>query len=67
VPQALETVVFLAAARPRLGVLLLSGYPEQIVAAASPDSAFPEFLAKPFSATEFLTHVRGLLPQKPPA
>ena len=62
-----ELALRLAAARPELAVLLLSGYPEQIAAAASPESAFPRFLAKPFSSADFLTCVRGLLDRKPAA
>ncbi len=58
--NGIELASGLTATSPKMRVLLLSGYPEQIVAAASAYSESADFLAKPFSPAEFTARVRVL-------
>ena len=50
------------AVRPRLPVLFMSGYADEVVAHEGMNAAAGAFIAKPFTPATFLAKVRALLP-----
>jgi two-component system cell cycle sensor histidine kinase/response regulator CckA len=50
------------AVRPRLPVLFMSGYADEVVAHDGMQAAEGAFIAKPFTPAAFLAKVRALLP-----